>query len=64
MLAILFVSDALLLFRLLNEYEAGDVYVTFNESIVIIRPLPTRNKYTLPALQLISVRHGMGSTLA
>jgi len=44
MLAILFVSDALLLFRLLNEYEASDVYVTFNESLVIIRPLPTKKE--------------------
>lgn len=59
MLAILFVSDALLLFRLLNEYESSDVYVTFNESIVIIRPLPTKKQ-----VYVASARHGMGSTLA
>ena len=55
MLAILFVSDALLLLRLTNGYESSDVYVTFNESVAIIR-LPPRNKYTLPVLQLISAR--------
>lgn len=55
MLAILFVSDALLLLRLTNGYESSDVYVTFNESVAIIRLL-SRNKCTLPALQLISAR--------
>lgn len=48
-----YLYHALLLFRLLNEYESSGVYVTFNKSID-----PPNN-----ALQLISVRCGVGSML-
>ena len=59
MLAILFVSDALLLFRLLNEHESSDVYVTFDESMVIIRPLPTKKVYVAcPAVNIGTPRYG------